>query len=112
MDRIRLINESLIHVLVEGESKIWEAKNDAPSNWDGESAHDYAKYIITDTEKENLRKWISICPKDARLGFIKHLRTQMIEQCKTEDHVNRGAFILMALLMSLDEHLVDEVFPD
>ncbi len=112
LDRIRLINEALIHVLVDGESKIWQAKNDSPSNWDGESAHDYAKYIITDTEQDNLRKWISICPKDARLGFIKQLRTQMIEKYKTDEHINRGAFILMALLMSLDEDLVDEVFPD
>ncbi len=112
LDRIRLINEALIHTLVTGEGTIWTAKEDSPSNWDGESATDYAEYIIKQSEKDNLCKWVNICPKDARLGFIKQLRTQMLEKFKTDAQQNRGAFILMALLMGLDENLVDEVFPD
>lgn len=112
LDRIRLINEALIHTLVTGEGIIWTAKEESPSNWDGETATDYAKYIIKVEEKDNLCKWIQICPKDARLGFIKQLRTQMLEKFKTDAQQNRGAFILMALLAGLDENLVDEVFPD
>lgn len=112
LDKIRLINESLIHTLISGEGTIWTAKQEPPSNWDGVSFNDYAQYIIKDEEKDNLCKWIYVCPKDARLGFIKQLRGQMIEKFKTDAQDNRGAFILMSLLMALDENLVDEVFLD
>ena len=112
LDRIKIINESLIQVFLMGEGKLWESTNKTPSNWDGESTDSYAKFLLNDKELDNLKKWVNVCTKDARLGFIKQLRSELLEKFKTDEEPFKGIFISLALVQHIDETLVDEVFPD
>lgn len=111
LDKIRLINEALIVVLTDGEGKIWKCSKKSFADMTGAEPN-YAKFTLKASEMDNLTEWINLCPKDAQMGLIKQLRESLMERYKDDEQENKGAFILMSLLMALNDKLVDQVFPE
>jgi hypothetical protein len=111
LDKIKMINEALIGIMVNGEGSVWEVCEGSPTNFHNQQS-DYAKFILSDKEIKNTRKWLGLCPKDAKVGFIKQFRGQLIERYKDDSEPNKGAFIAMALIVNIDPDIVDDVFPD
>jgi hypothetical protein len=111
LDRIKLINESLIGVLVNGEGSIWEIRESSPNNFHNQQS-DWAGFLLSKKEVKNVQKWLGLCPKDVKVGFIKQFRGQLIEKFKDAEEPNKGAFVAMSLIVNIDPDIVDNVFPD
>jgi MoxR-like ATPase len=111
LDRIKVINEALIGVIVNGEGSIWELNKETPTNFHNQQAT-YANFLLNKKELKNVQKWLSLCPIDAQMGFIKQLRVQLIDRYKSDEDPNKGAYIAMAVIVNIDPNIVDKVFPD